>query len=154
MKIQCSDETYKLLKLTDSFTLECRGEVEIKGKGSMTTWWITGLKQTMDKPCNLVTAHPIKLSPITHRQPRSVSSLSGSSSDIMGGGASPNLSLGLKHPFSCSPLPTAIVSPNRSRRTELLPISVTDFSNGEISNKTTTLNIETLSESDTTSLVL
>lgn len=155
MKIQCSDETYKLLKLTDSFTLECRGAIEIKGKGPMTTWWLTGLKQTMEKPWNLTAMHhPVKLSPINQPRQRSPSSLS--SSDILGGGgaASPNLSLGLKHPFSCSPLPTAVVSPSRSRKTELLPISVTDFSSGQTSSKTTSLNLETLSESDTTSLVL
>jgi class 3 adenylate cyclase len=30
--------------LADAFTFEQRGEVEVKGKGGMTTWWLTGRK--------------------------------------------------------------------------------------------------------------
>jgi len=36
--IQVSETTYELLK--DHFTLEARGEIEVKGKGLMPTWWL------------------------------------------------------------------------------------------------------------------
>ena len=42
MKIQCSDSTYQLLRRHTDFILECRGAVEVKGKGSMMTWWLVG----------------------------------------------------------------------------------------------------------------
>lgn len=42
MKIQCSDSTYQLLRKHKDFILECRGGVEVKGKGSMMTWWLVG----------------------------------------------------------------------------------------------------------------
>ena len=40
MHIQCSNSTYQLLK--KGFILECRGSIDIKGKGMMTTWWLNG----------------------------------------------------------------------------------------------------------------
>lgn len=39
-KIQVSQETYEHLR--DAFVLEARGEIEIKGKGSMPTWFLLG----------------------------------------------------------------------------------------------------------------
>jgi adenylate cyclase len=39
-KIQVSEATYVLLK--DAFELEARGEIEVKGKGRMRTWFLTG----------------------------------------------------------------------------------------------------------------
>ncbi len=41
-KIQVSEATYALLK--DKFALEARGEVEVKGKGKMNTWFLLGPK--------------------------------------------------------------------------------------------------------------
>jgi len=42
-KIQVSQATYKLLK--DEFIMERRGTIEVKGKGQMTTWFLTGSKE-------------------------------------------------------------------------------------------------------------
>ena len=42
-KIQITDMTYALLK--DRFTCQPRGTIEIKGKGKMQTWFLTGAKR-------------------------------------------------------------------------------------------------------------
>ena len=39
-KIQATKEIYEILK--DSFMFEPRGEIEVKGKGKLQTWWLTG----------------------------------------------------------------------------------------------------------------
>ncbi|MDY6936096.1 MAG: adenylate/guanylate cyclase domain-containing protein [Cyanobacteriota bacterium] len=39
-KIQVSSETYESLK--DKYQFEVRGEIEVKGKGKMTTYWLVG----------------------------------------------------------------------------------------------------------------
>lgn len=39
-KIQATREIYEILK--DSFIFEPRGEIEVKGKGRLQTWWLTG----------------------------------------------------------------------------------------------------------------
>ena len=41
-RIQVSDSTYQLIK--DDFICESRGEIDIKGKGSMRTWFVVGRK--------------------------------------------------------------------------------------------------------------
>jgi adenylate cyclase len=41
-KIQVSDATYQLL--CDKYFLEKRGKINVKGKGAMTTYWLTGRK--------------------------------------------------------------------------------------------------------------
>ena len=41
-RIQTSPDTAELLR--DSFDLERRGDVEVKGKGPMETWFLTGEK--------------------------------------------------------------------------------------------------------------
>ena len=38
-RIQVSEATYALVK--DEFECEARGEVDVKGKGMMRTWWVT-----------------------------------------------------------------------------------------------------------------
>ena len=39
-RIQISDATYQLIK--DEFECELRGEIDVKGKGAMTTWFVLG----------------------------------------------------------------------------------------------------------------
>jgi class 3 adenylate cyclase len=41
-KIQLSDSTYQRVK--DEFDCEPRGDVDVKGKGEMRTWWLLGAK--------------------------------------------------------------------------------------------------------------
>ncbi|KAK3769309.1 hypothetical protein RRG08_011981 [Elysia crispata] len=41
LRIQASSFTYDLIKDNEEFKLEARGSVEIKGKGLMTTYWLT-----------------------------------------------------------------------------------------------------------------
>jgi adenylate cyclase len=45
-KIQISQSVYERLK--DQFVLEARGEIEVKGKGSMQTWFLVGRKPLAD----------------------------------------------------------------------------------------------------------
>lgn len=40
LKIHVSDATKQILDKIGTFTLELRGEVEIKGKGFLTTYWL------------------------------------------------------------------------------------------------------------------
>src|SRR6202022_4730491 len=42
-RIQVTEETYRRLSLTHTF--ECRGEVDIKGKGPMTTYFLVGRRR-------------------------------------------------------------------------------------------------------------
>ena len=42
MKIQMTYETKMLLDTLGGFTSEPRGQVEIKGKGTLDTYWLTG----------------------------------------------------------------------------------------------------------------
>ena len=41
-RIQCSDQVRALLQ--DSFEFEPRGEIDVKGKGKMSTFFLTGVK--------------------------------------------------------------------------------------------------------------
>ncbi|KAJ2989018.1 Adenylate cyclase type 1, partial [Globomyces sp. JEL0801] len=41
-KIQLSESCYKLLKAGNQFEMINRGEVEVKGKGKMNTFWLEG----------------------------------------------------------------------------------------------------------------
>eukprot|EP00731_Ephydatia_muelleri_P018478 Em0011g518a len=52
MKIQCSDSTAQLLKILGGFQLECRGNISVKGKGAMLTWWIVGADDGTDSLCS------------------------------------------------------------------------------------------------------
>ncbi|XP_071985286.1 atrial natriuretic peptide receptor 1-like [Engystomops pustulosus] len=42
LKIQCSSSASDLLKQIGGYNLSCRGTVDVKGKGAMTTWWLDG----------------------------------------------------------------------------------------------------------------
>jgi class 3 adenylate cyclase len=39
---QVSDDTFNLLSAKTKFTLTARGEIEVKGKGMMKTWFLDG----------------------------------------------------------------------------------------------------------------
>nr|XP_006819914.1 PREDICTED: atrial natriuretic peptide receptor 1-like [Saccoglossus kowalevskii] len=45
MKIHCSKWTYHLLNARDIYQFQCRGEIEIKGKGYMKTFYLIGTKK-------------------------------------------------------------------------------------------------------------
>ncbi|KAM4611664.1 LOW QUALITY PROTEIN: atrial natriuretic peptide receptor 2 [Polymixia lowei] len=45
LKIQCSSTTFYLLEEIGGYVLECRGMLQVKGKGDMVTYWLVG-KQT------------------------------------------------------------------------------------------------------------
>lgn len=42
MKIHTSEDSANILKKYGIFTIEPRGQMEIKGKGLMNTYWLTG----------------------------------------------------------------------------------------------------------------
>ncbi|XP_013186124.1 atrial natriuretic peptide receptor 2-like [Amyelois transitella] len=44
LKIHVSPKTKEVLDIYDCFDLECRGEITMKGKGKMTTYWLIGEK--------------------------------------------------------------------------------------------------------------
>ncbi|XP_041419355.1 atrial natriuretic peptide receptor 2-like [Xenopus laevis] len=49
LKIQCSSSTHDLLKQVGGYILVCRGTLQVKGKGDMTTYWLEGKKNTPRK---------------------------------------------------------------------------------------------------------
>lgn len=42
LKIHLSEDTYKILESLGGYQFECRGERQVKGRGAMTTYWLTG----------------------------------------------------------------------------------------------------------------
>ncbi|NWR74668.1 ANPRA protein, partial [Centropus unirufus] len=44
LKIQCSSSAYQLLEQIGEFVLVCRGNLQVKGKGDMITYWLEGKK--------------------------------------------------------------------------------------------------------------
>ncbi|NWY55748.1 ANPRB protein, partial [Chionis minor] len=44
LKIQCSASTYQLLEQIGEYVLVCRGNLQVKGKGDMVTYWLEGKK--------------------------------------------------------------------------------------------------------------
>eukprot|EP00057_Strongylocentrotus_purpuratus_P014433 XP_011668907.1 PREDICTED: atrial natriuretic peptide receptor 1 [Strongylocentrotus purpuratus] len=53
MKIHLSNQTKKILELFGTFILELRGEVEMKGKGTQTTFWLKGELKGQNGICDL-----------------------------------------------------------------------------------------------------
>ncbi|GFY42672.1 atrial natriuretic peptide receptor 1 [Trichonephila inaurata madagascariensis] len=45
LRIHLSTKTKEVLETFQTFILECRGDIEIKGKGKMTTYWLIGEQQ-------------------------------------------------------------------------------------------------------------
>lgn len=48
-RIHCSSNTYELLLKTSMFDLVLRGEIEVKGKGLMRTYWLERAADENDK---------------------------------------------------------------------------------------------------------
>ncbi|KAM5148116.1 atrial natriuretic peptide receptor 1-like [Mantella aurantiaca] len=46
LKIQCSPSAADQLKQIGGYILVCRGTLDVKGKGAMTTWWLEGKDKT------------------------------------------------------------------------------------------------------------
>ncbi|KFZ60510.1 Atrial natriuretic peptide receptor 2, partial [Antrostomus carolinensis] len=44
LKIQCSSSAYQLLEQIGEYVLVCRGNLQVKGKGDMVTYWLEGKK--------------------------------------------------------------------------------------------------------------
>ncbi|NXG45960.1 ANPRB protein, partial [Psilopogon haemacephalus] len=44
LKIQCSSSAYQLLEQIGEYVLVCRGNLQVKGKGDMITYWLEGKK--------------------------------------------------------------------------------------------------------------
>ncbi|KAF9808436.1 hypothetical protein SFRURICE_008489 [Spodoptera frugiperda] len=51
LKIHVSPKTKEVLDLYDCFELECRGEISMKGKGKMVTYWLIGEKKPENQEC-------------------------------------------------------------------------------------------------------
>ncbi|XP_055925455.1 atrial natriuretic peptide receptor 1-like isoform X2 [Argiope bruennichi] len=49
LRIHLSTKTKEVLDSFQTFILECRGDIEIKGKGKMTTYWLIGEHDTVTK---------------------------------------------------------------------------------------------------------
>ncbi|XP_020516105.1 atrial natriuretic peptide receptor 1-like [Labrus bergylta] len=45
LKIQCSSSAFYLLEEIGGYVLECRGTLQVKGKGDMVTYWLEGKKK-------------------------------------------------------------------------------------------------------------
>ncbi|TNN31092.1 Atrial natriuretic peptide receptor 1 [Liparis tanakae] len=48
LKIQCSSSTFYLLEEIGGYLLECRGTMQVKGKGDMVTYWLEGKKTSVE----------------------------------------------------------------------------------------------------------
>ncbi|KAM3185652.1 hypothetical protein ACTXT7_005949 [Hymenolepis weldensis] len=71
-KIHCSDATHTILQNLGGFLFEERGTIEVKGKGTMRTWWVTGRTRPPIPPdcCPIPIRRTKKIKPV---QPRKVS---------------------------------------------------------------------------------
>lgn len=47
LKIQCSSSAFYLLEEIGGYLLECRGMLQVKGKGDMVTYWLEGKKTSL-----------------------------------------------------------------------------------------------------------
>ena len=45
MKIHISPHTYEMLKKYSEYAIQERGQIQIKGKGMMTTYWLEGREE-------------------------------------------------------------------------------------------------------------
>lgn len=64
LKIHVSETTRNILEKIGIFRLELRGEVELKGKGFMTTYWLIGCTEPLNRaPSPMVNQVEQDLSP-------------------------------------------------------------------------------------------
>ncbi|XP_014364230.2 atrial natriuretic peptide receptor 2 [Papilio machaon] len=54
LKIHVSPKTKEILDLYDCFELECRGEITMKGKGKMVTYWLIGEKPNESRDTEII----------------------------------------------------------------------------------------------------
>lgn len=53
MKIHISEDSADILQRFGTFNIEPRGQIEIKGKGLMNTYWLSGKTAAMQQQLNL-----------------------------------------------------------------------------------------------------
>ncbi|VDM32009.1 unnamed protein product [Hydatigera taeniaeformis] len=70
-KIHCSDATHEILNTLGGFHFEERGTIEVKGKGTMRTWWVTGRTRPPIPPdcCPIPIRRKKKVKASTPRRP-------------------------------------------------------------------------------------
>jgi atrial natriuretic peptide receptor A len=56
LKIHVSETTKNILDKFGTFKLELRGEVELKGKGFVTTYWLLGSSEPVARPASPLAA--------------------------------------------------------------------------------------------------
>uniref|UniRef100_A0A1A8EL09 Guanylate cyclase n=1 Tax=Nothobranchius korthausae TaxID=1143690 RepID=A0A1A8EL09_9TELE len=62
LKIQCSPSTFYLLEEIGGYVLECRGTLQVKGKGDMVTYWLEGKKtQTVSRDADTRTTKQVTM---------------------------------------------------------------------------------------------
>ncbi|XP_053716281.1 atrial natriuretic peptide receptor 1-like [Synchiropus splendidus] len=77
LKVQCSSSAFYLLEEIGGFILECRGMMQVKGKGDMVTYWLEGMK--MLQPSNSSAARNFTMvTEKTEKEQQVCSSLPGS----------------------------------------------------------------------------
>ncbi|XP_015524405.2 atrial natriuretic peptide receptor 1 isoform X2 [Neodiprion lecontei] len=97
LKIHVSPQTKEILDTFGTFDLECRGEVTMKGKGTMVTYWLQGEKSKTTNNNN-VQSRPVpvpigaqnQVPGIAHQQHQNLQSRGGPT--LTGNGAPPSLS--------------------------------------------------------------
>ena len=81
-RIQISQSTYKWVK--DTYLLESRGEIDVKGKGKMKTWWVSGVQEGANLPMRATELHERGLDIGSITQPDRALDTSSSWADILG----------------------------------------------------------------------
>lgn len=59
LKIQCSSSAAELLKKIGGYAVMCRGTLDVKGKGAMTTWWLEGKEKAGSWNISYTGRHPM-----------------------------------------------------------------------------------------------
>ncbi|XP_037333684.2 atrial natriuretic peptide receptor 1-like [Pungitius pungitius] len=68
LKIQCSSSTFYLLEEIGGYLLDCRGVMQVKGKGDMKTYWLEGKKTSLvSKGCDAMTTKRVSTETVKER---------------------------------------------------------------------------------------